>query len=257
MQRHVQRDGGLAHAGAPGHQDQFGVVQAEDRPVQIGKAGRHTGDLVARGRSRVHLLKDVLHDLGDRLQPADGTALPQGIDLALRGLELGLRLAGLLIDEIVDLIRRLAQPAQQRTVAHDGRVLQHVCRRWRDAHDLGHVALAVVLVDAAHAHLREHRHRVDRLAVGKHRVDRLVDVAVELDIKFIGFQPLQHIRHALGVDQQRADDRLLRRGGIGYLPAQQFIHSLSLAAVCPPGPTAPERVLYPSTTSTLIAPLTS
>ena len=165
-----------------------------------------------------------LHHGGDGHQPADAAALAQRVDAALGGLEHGVGLARALVDHLVDLVGGLAQTAQQRPVAHDGRVLEHVRRGGRDAHDLGQVLLAVVLIHAADLHLVQHRDRVDRLRVREHGVDRLVNAAVEREIELVRLQLFQHLRHAPGVDEHGADDRLLRRGGVGHLPAQQFIH---------------------------------
>ena len=44
LQQDVQGHGGLAHAGAGGQQDQVGLVQAGDGPVQVGQAGGQAGD---------------------------------------------------------------------------------------------------------------------------------------------------------------------------------------------------------------------
>ena len=229
MQRDVQRHAGLAHTGTRSDQDQFTSVQAEDGFVQIGQAGRQTGDAPAAARrlrqARIH----ALDHHGHRLQAADIASLPQGIDLPLRRFEHGVRLAGAFEDHIVDLVRRDVQVAQQRLVAHDCRVLEHVCRRRRNLHDLHQILLRGVLaVYAAHLHLLQHGDGVDALPVGEHGEDRVKNVAVRLNIKFVGLDLVDHIRDAGRVDQHRADDRLLRRGGVGRLSAKQLLHDVCL-----------------------------
>ncbi len=210
----VQSHAGLAHAGTPGGKDQLGLVEAEDRAVQIRQACGQAGDLVAGVRGLVELVEYVLHHGGDGQQTAHVPPAAQGVDLLLGDFQRGVRLAGALIDEGVDLVRRLAEPPEQRAVPHDGRVLKDVGRRGRDPHDLRHVALTAFGPDAPHLHLIQHGHRVDGLAVGEHGEHGLIDVAVELRVELVRFQMLQHLGDAARVDEHGADDRLLRRGGV-------------------------------------------
>ena len=52
--------------------------------------------------------------------------------------------------------------------------------------------------------------------VGEHGVNCLVNVPVELEIELVRAQFLHNLGDAAGVNQHGADDRLLRRGGVGY-----------------------------------------
>ena len=169
---------------------------------------------------------DPLDDHGDRLQSADIAALPELIDLALRRFEHGIGLARSLSHEGLDLIGCLLQIAQQRLIAHDGGVLEHVRRRGREVHDLHEIRLRRPLAEhAAHLHLIHDGDGVDLLAEGEHAEDRLKDLAVGLDIKFFCPHLVDDVRHAGGIDQHGADDRLLGGSVMGGLSSQKFFHS--------------------------------
>ena len=249
MQRDVERKARLAHAGARGDEDQLARVQAEDRLVQIRQTGRQTGDAAAAARRLGEVCVHALDDHADRLQAADIASLPQRIDLALGRLEHGVRTARAFKDHGVDLIGRGVQIAQQCLIAHDGRVLEHVRRRGRDLHDLHEILLGRILEHAAHLHLFEHRDRVHALPVGEHGEDGVKNIAVGLNIKFVGLDLLDHIRDAARVDEHRADDCLLRRSGMGRLSAKQLLHDGSLPRL--------RAVYLSSMTSTWIVPVTS
>ena len=249
MQRDVERKARLAHAGTRGDEDQLARVQTEDGLVQIRQTGRQTGDAAAAARRLGEVCVHALDDHADWLKTADVAPLTQRIDLALGRLKHGVRTARTLKDHGVDLIGRCVQIAQQRLIAHDGRVLEHVRRRGRDLHDLHEVLLRRVLEHAAHLHLFEHRDRVHALPIGEHGEDGVKNVAVGLNIKFVGLDLLDHIRDAARVDEHRTDDCLLRRSGMGRLSAKQLLHDGSLPRL--------RAVYFSSMTSTWIVPVTS
>ena len=249
VQRNVERKARLAHAGAGRDEDELARVQTEDRLVQIRQAGGQAGDAPAAARRLGEVCIHALDDHADRLQAADVAPLPERIDLALGRLEHGVRAAGALKDHVVDLIGRRVQIAQQRLIAHDGRVLEHIRRRGRDLHDLHEVLLRRVLVHAADLHLLEHRDRVHALPVGEHGEDGVKNIAVGLNIKFVGLDLFDHVRDAARVDEHRADDCLLRRSGMGRLSAKQLLHDGSLPRL--------RAVYFSSMTSTWMVPVTS
>ena len=81
------------------------------------------------------------------------------------------------------------------------------------------------MVIAQGAHLVEHRDRVDGLGEVEHGVDGLVDLPVLLQEEVFGLDDADDIGHAPAVDQNRAQNRLLRLQRLGRLTAQQvFIH---------------------------------
>ena len=225
-ERHVQRDARFTHTGSGGHKDKLGFIEAESHPVKVGKAGRDAGDLVSGGRGLGQLIKHALHDRGHRHKSADIAPLTQRVYAPLRGFEHRLRFAGALVDHAVYLVRRFAETAQQRAVAHYRGILHDVCRRRRDAHDLGDVRVVILLIHAPDLHLVKHCDGVDGLPVGEHGVHCLINIPVELHIELIRLQLFQHLRDAPGVYEHRAYDRLLRRCGVRCFFAQQFVHYL-------------------------------
>ena len=249
VQGNVERKARLAHAGTGRDEDELARVQTENRLIQIRQAGGKAGDAPAAARRLGEVCIHALDDHADRLQAANIASLPERIDLALGRLEHGVRSAGTLKDHGVDLIGRRVQVAQQRLIAHDGRVLEHVRRRGRDLHDLHEVLLRRVLVHTADLHLLEHRDRVHALPVGEHGEDGIKDIAVGLNIKFVGLDLFDHVRDAARVDEHRTDDCLLRRSGMGRLSAQQLLHDGSLPRL--------RAVYFSSMTSTWIVPVTS
>ena len=249
VQGDVERHARLTHAGTGRNEDEFTRVQAKDRLVQIRQAGGQTGDAPAAARRLGEVCIHTLDDHADRLQAADVASLPERVDLALGRLEHSVRPAGALKDHIVDLIGRRVQVAQQRLIAHDGRVLEHVRRRGRDLHDLHEVLLRRVLVHAADLHLLKHRDGIHALPIGEHGEDGVKNVAVDLNIKFVGLDLFDHVRDAARVDEHRADDCLLRRSGMGRLSAQQLLHDGSLPRL--------RAVYFSSMTSTWMVPVTS
>ena len=210
MERHVQRDAGLSHTGAGRDQNQFGLVQAQDHPVQVGQAGGDARELVPGIGRFGHLVEHVLHDGRHRHQSADVPSLPKCIDFPLRGFQRGLRFPAAFIDDVIDLVCRFTETAQQCTVPYNGGILQDIGCRGRHAHHFGHILLAVILIDAAYPHLPQHGNRIHRHAVSKHAVDRVVDISVQFPVKLIRPQAFHHRRDTVRVDQNRTDDRLLR-----------------------------------------------
>ena len=249
VQGNVERKARLAHAGTGRDEDELARVQTENRLIQIRQAGGKAGDAPAAARRLGEVCIHALDDHADWLQAADIASLPERIDLALGRLEHGVRSAGTLKDHGVDLIGRRVQIAQQRLIAHDGRVLEHVRSRGRDLHDLHEVLLRRVLVHTADLHLLEHRDRVHALPVGEHGEDGVKNIAVGLNIKFVGLDLFDHVRDAARVDEHRTDDCLLRRSGMGRLSAQQLLHDGSLPRL--------RAVYFSSMTSTWIVPVTS
>ena len=84
------------------------------------------------------------------------------------------------------------------------------------------------MVNAAHLHLIEHRHRVDGLGEGEHGEDRFKDLPVLRQIEIRAAHRRHNVRQAGRVDQARAEHRLFRFRGPGHPPSEQFFHPLLL-----------------------------
>ena len=226
--REIERHTRFALTGTGGDEDQLALLEAHGDLIEIGHAGAEAGNAAAVHRGVREGGIHPLDDHGNRLQSADVAALTQLIDLALRGLEDGIGLARALGDEGLDLIGGLLQIAQQRLIAHDGGILEHVRRRGRETHDLHEILLGGRLAeDAAHLHLIHDGDGVDLLAEGEHAEDRLKDLAVGLDIKFFCPHLVDDVRHTGGVDQHGADDRLFRSRVVGGLTTEKLFHESS------------------------------
>ena len=224
--REIERHTRFALARAGSDEDQLALFEAHGDVIKIGHAGRKAGDVAAVHRG---IRKGGIHPLddhGDRLQSADIAALTELIDLALRRFEHGIGLARSLGHEGLNLIGCLLQIAQQRLIAHDGGVLEHVRRRGREVHDLHEIRLRRPLtVNASHLHLIHDGDGINFLAEGEHAEDRLKDLAIGLDIKFFCPHLVDYVRHTGGIDQHGADDRLLCGRVMWGLSSQKFFHS--------------------------------
>ena len=184
VQGHVQRKGGLAHAGPGGQQDQVRFVQARDllvhrghtrgEPRQVILALAHLSQPVQHLRQH---LPQGHHVLG-ALAPADG------VNLLLRRLQNFGGLAHALLHHGGDLGGGLGHAPQQRLVPDDGRVLHHVGAGGGDLHQLGQIGTGGVLVVGARLlHLLRDGNAVDGLGIGEHGVDGLKNLPVLPEVK--------------------------------------------------------------------------
>ena len=75
-------------------------------------------------------------------------------------------------------------------------------------------------------HLIQHRDRVDGLGVIEHGVDGLEDLTVLLEVEILRLYHTHHIGDAAAVDEDRAQNSLLRFYRLGRLLLKQFfIHA--------------------------------
>ena len=224
MQQDVQGEGGLAHAGAGGQQDQVGFVQTGDGRVHVGQAGGQAGDRLFAGGQLVEALVHVEDDAGDVLQALGGAALPDGVDALLGGLQHLAGGAGALLDHGGQVSRGLGDAPQQGLVLDDGGILLYVGRRRRDLHQLENiVAGGVFVIYPVQAHVLQHRHRVDGLGEIEHGIDGLIDLPVLPQIEVLAFQGFDDLRHAAGVNEHGAQHALLGLHAVGHLPRQKLL----------------------------------
>ena len=163
---------------------------------------------------------DVDEDLSDMLETVAGVFLAEAVDLFFGGLEHLLRGADALLYHGGDLIRRCAQVPHECLVVDNCAVLLDVGGGGRDLQELGNVMIRVRLViHAALFHLIEHGDGVNVLREVEHRIDRLEDLAVLLQVKFIRLQKRNDIRHAPLVNEHGAEHRLLRLERLRHLTA--------------------------------------
>ena len=119
---------GLAHTRAAGDQDEVGGLQAGGHLVELDEAGRHAGDVLLALVQPLDVLERVVQDVLDGNRVALEPPLGQAEDAALGVVDQ--RLDVLLgLERLRDDVRRgLDQLAQDRHVAHDGRVGREIRR---------------------------------------------------------------------------------------------------------------------------------
>ena len=224
MEEHVQGEGGLAHAGAGGQEDQIGLVQPRDGHIHVGQAGGQAGYRRVAGGQLVEPLVHIEDDAGDVGQTLGGPALADGVDALLRRLQHLLGGAGALLHHGSQLSRRLGDAPQQGLVLDDGHVLLHVGRRGGDLHELEDViAGGVLVIHPVLLHVLQHRHRVDGEGEVEHGVDGLIDLPVGAQIEVLRPEGLDHLGHAAGVNEHGAEHGLFGLGAVGHLPGQKLL----------------------------------
>ena len=89
-----------------------------------------------------------------------------------------------------------------------------------DLHELHDILRgALLIIDTALAHFIQHRNRIDHLRIAEHLIDRLIDLAVGFQIKILRTHHADHIVDTAAVDQQGAENGLLRLQRMGRLTA--------------------------------------
>ena len=83
VQRDVQRERRLAHAGARRDQQQVGFVQAVDLPIEVMQAGGETGNVAARFGQLLQAVVDIQQDLSNVLEAVARIFLAERINFLL------------------------------------------------------------------------------------------------------------------------------------------------------------------------------
>ena len=224
VHRHVQAHTGLAHTGAAGQQQQVRLIQAVDLPVHVGKAGgqpRHS--LSAGGGKLSQPLQDGLQHHADGHHVLGAAAPADGIDLLLRRLQNLGRLPGALLDHGGDVRRGGGHRPQQGLFPDDPDIFHDVGAGGGHLHQLDQIAPGVVGGQARPLHLSRHGNAVDGLGVDEHGIDGLENLPIPAQIEVLRLELIHHVLHAVGVDEHRAQHRLLRLRRVGHLANQQFI----------------------------------
>ena len=118
----------LADRRPRGDDDHLAGVQAVGELVEVGEAGRDADHLAAAGADRLDLVERALHDRRQRQVVLGGPPVGDVVDLGLGGVDdvVGVAVAG--VAELDDPGAGLDQPAQDRRLAHDPRVVAGVGR---------------------------------------------------------------------------------------------------------------------------------
>ena len=219
VQRDIERESGLTHAGSGRDQDQVGLVQAGQRLIERMKAGGHARDVAVRLHALVQLgieIRDNVFELGKAL---DLASLPDVVDALLGklGNARGIALPGNGV--LLNFAAGVGKLPQQALVAHDADVFRDVARAGRDVHELKQIGAAAGLVVVARARqLVEHGYRVDALRAVEHRINDLKDPLVLIGVEVVRAHLLDDLGDTVRIDQHRAEKRLLRGQVLRHLP---------------------------------------
>ncbi len=134
----------------------------------------------------------------------------------LRTIDGNLGVVRLLVADRGDLARRRDQVAEDRLALDDATVVLNVDRGRHRVHQAGQVRRSPDLVEPIPpCQLVPQRDEVDRLALSVEREHRLEDVTVLLAIEVRGVQEVRDAQDRLRVDEDGAEDALLRLDSLG------------------------------------------
>ena len=221
----IQSQGRFAHSRSGRHDDHLPGMQTVGHLVEFGEAGRHAARMPP-----LEAMASISSIVGcsrssSGTKSSDSPALGDVVDLGLRAVDhlghvgaLGARVAVLHHPRA-----GLHQPAQQRLLGHDARVVARVGGR-RHRRDQG-VQIRRTADPAQHpaaVQFGGHRHRVGGLAAPVEVQDRVVDVLVCGAVEVAGPQPFQHIGDGVLAQQHAAQHRLLGGQILRWLTAEVF-----------------------------------
>jgi hypothetical protein len=232
VQRHVlgdvEREGGLAHRGAPGDDDQVAGLQARGLLVELGEAGGHAGDV-----RRVVLVVEVVDALVDAREDRRDAEQPLVLARAglgdLEDLRLGLVeqlvhvLAGRGEGGLGDLGGDVREAPLHRALADELRVAPDVERArgvLRERREVGRPArLVLVLARLDGFGDRDHVGRPSRLDEAR---DVPPDAPVVVAVEVLARHQVGDAVEGLVVEQQCAEQRLLRLHRVRRNPEREY-----------------------------------
>ena len=209
--RHAEREAGLPHAGAGGEDHEVRALQPVQHLVDLVEAGGHADELAVVAVARLELVERVLQRVADadhRVGDAPFGDLEHERLGAVEGLG---DVVGGVVAHLGDVAGDADEPAQQRELVDDARVVTGVRRRRGAGLDLqqrGRPPTNVEQVGAAQ--LLGDGDRVGGLALPVQRLDGLVDVPVRRLVEVAGLDVrLDRGGDRVAREQHRAEQRLL------------------------------------------------
>ena len=208
--RGVQRLG-FPHAGPRREDHEVAGLEAAGEPIEVGEARGDAGDLFLPLVERL----DVLEGGGDdglHVHEAHRVALlGDGEDATLAFVGELADVSVLLVSELGDGAGRLDQAARQRLLVDDLRVVGEVRRGGDDLVQQVDELVAANGLERAHGRqLVLDGDAVDGLALAEQRAHRLEDLAVSVAVELLRADDLDHLGERLGVEQDAAEEALLR-----------------------------------------------
>ena len=206
-----EREARLPHAGAGGEDHQVRPLQAVQLLVDLVEAGGHTDQLAVVAVARLELVERVLQRVADADHRVGDAPLGDLEHERLGAVEGLGDVVGLVVAHLGDVAGDADEPAQQRELVDDARVVTRVGRRRRVALDLQQRgATADVVEQVGAAQLLGDGDRVGRLALTVQRLDGLVDVAVRGLVEVAGLDVrLDRRGDRVAREEHRPEQRLL------------------------------------------------
>ena len=208
--RDVQRERRLPEARTCGDDHEVRRLQPARQVVEVDEARRHAGDVRTAFLQRLDVLELLVQQVADVREVVAEPLLGDGEDELLDLVDDVVGVVGRLERHRRRLLRRLDEPAEQRRLLDDARVVGRVARRGDRADEVEDVRLAADLLDLARpAQLLGHGDRVDRLAASEQGHDGLEDPAVGRLVEVVRTDLLEDVRDRRLGQQHRAEDGLL------------------------------------------------
>jgi len=201
----------LPHRRSRREDDEISGLETAGETVEIGESRRDPRDLLLPLVERL----DVLERRGDdrlHVHEADGVALlGHGEDAALGFVGEFRHVPVLLVSELGDGAGGLDQPAGQRLLVDDLRVPGEVGGGGNDlVEQIDELVAPDRLEDAHGRQLVLDGDAVDGLTVAEQRAHRLEDLAVGVAVELLCADDLHHVGERLAVEQDAAEEALLR-----------------------------------------------
>ena len=196
-------------------------MQAGRHLVDIPKPRRHAGDLALVGRHLLHHPERVTQKLLDVDDSMRVLALQNVKNQLFRLFQNRLRVVRRLIAHVYNGRAGLNQSAQQRLLRHNVSILRDISRRRhrrRNARQIGHAADRVK--PALPLKRVRHGYKVNRPVCIKKLEHNAVNSAVMLEVEIIFPNALADGGDTVMVDQNTAQNRLLRLHAVGHRPAR-------------------------------------
>ena len=222
--RDVQRERGLSHRWTSGDDDEIRRLKARRHLVEIVEAARHAGDRLAAAWSAS--MRSIVGHKSSliRVKPSfvccwlTAKIFDSASSSSSRRRRAALERLG------DDRRRHLDQPAENRFLAHDLRVILDVRRGRHGVDEKADVVLAARRVElTATTELLGERQRIDDTAALRDQHHRAENPPVTLGVKHRVVDVLDRAEHRFLVDQHRGNHRLLGVLGVRRAPVAVWI----------------------------------
>ncbi len=177
--RHAEREAGLPHAGTGGEDHQVRALQPVELLVDLREPGGDADEVAVVAVARLEVVERLLQRVADADHRVGHAPFGDLEHERLGTVERVGDVVGVVVAHLGDVAGDADEPAQQRELVDDPRVVPGVGRRRRVGLDLQQRGAAADAVEqVGSAQLLGDGDRVGRLTLTVQRLDRLVDVPV-------------------------------------------------------------------------------